>query len=151
SRLPFGHSFARARKSWSVTRHSPALRGNAGMIRAGGSSNRPLPTPRCQRRAAKLTRMRLVVWNCNMALHRKLDALLRLAPGVPVAPECAAPHLLLARKLALDHPPLWIGRNRHKGLAVLAFNGYALRLAEPYYPTLHWVAPVEVSGPQRFN
>jgi len=95
--------------------------------------------------------MRLVVWNCNMALHRKLEALLRLGPDIAVVPECAAPELLLSRKLALDHPPLWIGRNRHKGLAVLAFNGYRLRLAEPYFPTLHWVAPVEISGPLRFN
>jgi hypothetical protein len=31
--------------------------------------------------------MRIVVWNCNMALHKKLDALARIAPDIVVLPE----------------------------------------------------------------
>ena len=33
--------------------------------------------------------MRLVAWNCNMALQRKFDAVLSLRPDVAVIAECA--------------------------------------------------------------
>ena len=46
---------------------------------------------------------------------------------------------------------MWVGRNPHKGLAVLAFNGYAARLAAPYHPRLRYVAAVHVSGPTTCN
>jgi exodeoxyribonuclease III len=97
--------------------------------------------------------MRLVAWNCNMALHRKLDALWRLAPDVAVLSECAAPALLAARDAlaSISGEPVWVGDNQHKGLAVLAFNGYALRLAEPFHRTLRHVAPVHVTGPLECN
>ena len=96
--------------------------------------------------------MRLVAWNCAMALHRKFDALLSLEPDIAVVSECADPERLKAR--GLDHgagQPLWIGDNPNKGLAVFAFNGYSLRLAEEYQATLRWIAPVHVDGPRRFN
>jgi exodeoxyribonuclease-3 len=97
--------------------------------------------------------MRLVAWNCNMALHRKLDALRRLAPDVAVISECACPERLEAVG-ALDGisgDPIWVGDNPTKGLAVLAFNGYRLSLAREFYPTLRHLAPVHVTGPLEFN
>lgn len=97
--------------------------------------------------------MRLVAWNCNMALHRKFDALLRLEPDIAVVCECAEPERLRARGV-LDGcagEPVWIGNNQHKGLAVLAFNGYSVRLADQFAPTLRYIAPVHVSGPVECN
>ena len=44
--------------------------------------------------------MRLVAWNCAMALHRKFEALLSLRPDVAVIAECAEPGRL-AERLAL--------------------------------------------------
>lgn len=52
---------------------------------------------------------------------------------------------------ALTSDPVWIGQNRNKGLAVLAFNGYAARLADPFYQTLRYVAPVHITGPIACN
>ena len=49
----------------------------------------------------------------------------------------------------LESEPVWIGNNPHKGLAVFAFNGYAVRLCEQYHPSLRYVAPVHVTGPRR--
>ncbi len=95
--------------------------------------------------------MRIVTWNCNMALHRKFDALRALEPDVAVICECADPATLRDRGLALDGDPVWMGRNRHKGLGVFTFNGYRARLAEPFYPTLRYIAPVHVDGPQTVN
>ncbi len=86
-----------------------------------------------------------------MALHRKFDALLALEPDIAVICECADPSTLRERGLELDHDPVWIGRNRHKGLGVFAFNGHRVELAEPFYPTLRFVAPVRVDGPHGLN
>jgi exodeoxyribonuclease III len=97
--------------------------------------------------------MRLVAWNCNMALHRKLDALRRLAPDIAVVSECACPERLRALA-ALDDitgDPIWIGDNPNKGLAVLAFNGYRLSLAREFHPTLRHLAPVHITGPAACN
>ena len=86
--------------------------------------------------------MRLVAWNCNMALHRKIDALLRLEPDVAVISECAEPERLRARSAEdwLQGEPVWIGDNPNKGLAVLTFNGYSARLHQPYHRTCGHIA-----------
>ncbi len=97
--------------------------------------------------------MRIVTWNCNMALHRKAAALLALEPDIAVVCECAEPDRLRARPGTdwLQAPPVWVGQNPHKGLAVFAFNGYTAVLSEPYYPSLRYIAPVRVSGPMELN
>jgi exodeoxyribonuclease-3 len=98
--------------------------------------------------------MRLVAWNCNMALHRKLAALMALKPDIAVLSECASPERLIDRlgAGALDCEPVWIGANRDKGLAVLAFNGYRACLAHAVYrKSLRLIAPVRVEGPTSFN
>jgi exodeoxyribonuclease-3 len=97
--------------------------------------------------------MRLVAWNCNMALHRKWEALLRLKPDIAVISECAGLEKLQLRGSTdwIEGEPVWIGENPNKGLAVFAFNGYSARLHEPYHPTLRYIAPVCVDGPARFN
>jgi exodeoxyribonuclease-3 len=99
------------------------------------------------------TLVRIVVWNCNMALHRKCDALLALRPDVAVVCECAAPDRFRARRSApwIDNEPVWIGQNPNKGLAVFTFNGYSARLCESYYPNLRYIAPVHISGPLECN
>jgi exodeoxyribonuclease III len=88
-----------------------------------------------------------------MALHRKFDRLLRLRPDVAIICECAEPQRLTAfgRFGSVSGDPVWIGDNRNKGLAVFTFNGYAARLADPFYPTLRHVAPIHITGPAHYN
>lgn len=88
-----------------------------------------------------------------MALDRKVDVLLDLAPDIAVVCECAEPERLRTRSRSawMQSEPVWIGRNPHKGLAVFAFNGYAARLADLYQPSLRYVAPVHISGPTECN
>ncbi len=98
--------------------------------------------------------MRLVAWNCAMALHRKADALLALKPDVAVISECADPAILRARGARaelLDAAPVWIGDNPNKGLAVFAFNGFTARLDDAYLPYLRYIAPVHIEGPMPFR
>jgi hypothetical protein len=60
-----------------------------------------------------------------MALHRKIDAVLRLQPDIAIISECAEPTRLaaFAGMNGLSRDAVWIGHNTHKGLAVFAFNG----------------------------
>ena len=97
--------------------------------------------------------MRLIAWNCNMALHRKIDALLSLKPDLAIVSECASPETLEGRGSThwMEAEPVWIGQNPHKGLAVFAFNGYAACLHHPYHPTLRYIAPIHVHGPFELN
>jgi exodeoxyribonuclease III len=97
--------------------------------------------------------MRLVAWNCAMALHRKFAALMSLRPDLAVIGECAAPDLLAERLdlSTLSCPPVWVGENGHKGLAVFAFNGWRARLAPIHNPCHRFLAPVQVEGPVAFN
>lgn len=97
--------------------------------------------------------MRLVAWNCSMALHRKAHALMALYPDVAVVAECASAKRL--RKLCGDDwmqsEPVWIGRRDTKGLAVFTFNGYRAELDPGYDQRFDYVAPVRISGPASFN
>jgi exodeoxyribonuclease-3 len=92
--------------------------------------------------------MRIVAWNCNMALDRKFAALLDTRPDIAVVSECARPERFLARARLdrLKHDPVWVGQNPNKGVAVFTFNGYTARLSKPYYRTLRYIAPVHISG-----
>lgn len=97
--------------------------------------------------------MRIVSWNCNMAMHRKADALLALKPDIAVVSECAEPFQLGKKSQTdwLESEPVWIGQNPAKGLAVFGFNGYHPCLSESYSTRLRYVAPVHISGPNNFN
>ena len=97
--------------------------------------------------------MRLVVWNCNMALHRKKDALLQLKPDVALLCECAEPEKLRLRGDTdwIETEPVWIGENPNKGLAIFAFNGFTAKLDAAYARTLRYVAPVRIAGPMELN
>ena len=83
-----------------------------------------------------------------MALHRKLDALRSLAPDVAVLSECARPEIVVERAglATLGADGVWIGDNRHKGLAVLGFNGYRLALDERYRPSHRYVTSTTTSS-----
>ena len=96
--------------------------------------------------------MRIVVWNCNMALHRKLAALLQLRPDVAVIPECADVKAVRQKTpLLVPESALWAGRNPHKGLAVFEFGDYSVELDDSYHPENKIIAPVRVAGPVSFN
>jgi hypothetical protein len=91
--------------------------------------------------------MRITTWNCNMAMHRKLDALLALRPDIAVLPECASPDVHAARPIydaATSHA--WHGRLPTKGLAVLTFGDFRLKSLPPREPSDHAFL-VRVEGP----
>lgn len=96
--------------------------------------------------------MRLVSWNCNMALDRKFSALLSLRPDIAVIPECAKPDILRNKTdLPDDVEIVWIGDNPNKGLGIFGFNGYRVSLHDEQAGCPRYIAPVKVAGKQHFN
>ena len=104
--------------------------------------------------------MRLVVWNANMAVHRKLDTVLeRLQPDVLVLCECAdeatlsgkypgaAPWTSMAWAGKVPNPP----KNPDKGLAVMTFGDYRIAAQRPVTPVMEWVVLADIVGPVAFS
>lgn len=96
--------------------------------------------------------MRIVIWNCNMALHRKLDALARLAPDIAVLPE-AGESSRIPEPLAFEATRTyeWIGNISYKGLGAMAFAPFEIELACQPDRSLEWVLPLSVRGPIEFT
>ena len=96
--------------------------------------------------------LRIVTWNCNMALRHKFEALLSLRPDVAVIQECAAPDGAAGRGWrAACRDADWIGFNAQKGLGIFTFGGLTLRRHPSYAERLSLYLPVEIDGPCRFN
>lgn len=97
--------------------------------------------------------MRLATWNCSMALDKKLDGLLALRPDVLIVPESANPQTLCAKRPDISvSGHVWEGKNKHKGLGVMAFGNYELELdVTSYRPENEIVLPIYVNGPLSFN
>jgi hypothetical protein len=96
--------------------------------------------------------IRVVVWNCNMALHGKWERLLALRPDIAVIPECASPEILRGKAPAFEFGHCeWQGLLKHKGLGIFAFGSYSLRRHHSYTTDHSFFIPVEVQGPHAFN
>lgn len=87
-----------------------------------------------------------------MALHKKLDALARLAPDVAILPEAGEPSRVSNRiESTVSRTYEWIGSDPNKGLGVMAFAPFELKSAGPPNQELEWVLPLRVRGPVAFN
>lgn len=96
--------------------------------------------------------MRIVTWNCNMALHRKVDRLMSLAPSLAVIPECADPEVLRRKAPHLAYTDCeWHGWQPSKGLGVFAFGGLSLDRHASWEPQFPIFLPIEVRGAVKVN
>jgi exonuclease III len=94
--------------------------------------------------------VRIVVWNCRMALAKKRELLYGLRPDIAVIPECSRDSVLASREDGFD--TCWWGENKHKGLGVLAAKPLALDFGRgsKRAPRQKWIAPVWVRGTRNF-
>lgn len=96
--------------------------------------------------------MRIVVWNCNMALDRKFGALQALKPDIAIIPECASLGILRTKSpLFVPGEVVWIGDKPTKSLGIFAYNGYRLKRHPSHDASYQFMVPIEVSGPERFH
>jgi exodeoxyribonuclease-3 len=97
-------------------------------------------------------KLRIVSWNCNMALYQKFDRLLSLRPDVAVIQECASPERDAARRW---RPPCtgrdWVGFNADKGLGIFTFGGLQVRRHRTYSDAFSVYLPVQISGRCQLN
>jgi len=86
--------------------------------------------------------MRIIVWNCKMALSRKRHHLYALHPDIAVIPECSQKCLKLCAKDGFE--ARWFGDNPRKGLGVLVAKPLHIRRAAK--PRSKWVVPLQIGG-----
>jgi hypothetical protein len=89
--------------------------------------------------------MKIVVWNCRLALARKFPHLCELRPDIAIIPECSVHDLELCCDGRFDGR--WFGDNPRKGLGVLVAK--PLRIARTEEPPNRWVVPISISGGPR--
>jgi len=97
--------------------------------------------------------MRIAVWNCNMAYHRKHVAAARLDADILIVSECADVAVLEAKGVpcAADST-VWAGSYRHKGLAVFARAPYRIEsLRRPRERIPIWVLPARITTPKHVS
>lgn len=86
--------------------------------------------------------MRIVSWNCNGGLRRKVEAVESLRPDILVLQE-ASRRDVAALDAAFHH---WVGGSEHRGLAVVSRLTPSCRIASSYRSDLPWFLPVEIGS-----
>jgi len=96
--------------------------------------------------------MRILVWNINMAAHKKISLLRQLTPDIAIVPECAAPEVVVSKCPGFTFTDAqWHERSRHKGLGVFSFGNFRLTRSPDFDPRFAVFMPIEVTGGKRFN
>ena len=96
--------------------------------------------------------MRILVWNINMAAHKKIALLQQLAPDLAILPECAAPDVIVAKCPEFTFTDAqWQERSRHKGLGVFSFGNVRLTRSPVFDPRFEVFLPLRVTGPIQFH
>jgi exodeoxyribonuclease-3 len=88
--------------------------------------------------------MKLVTWNCAMALKKKLPKLLTLGADILVIQECSRSDIKQLGQ-TIDFSSTWFGKNKNKGLGVLAKSPWVIREARALKPK--WAAKLVIGGP----
>ncbi|MEI7843783.1 MAG: endonuclease/exonuclease/phosphatase family protein [Gallionellaceae bacterium] len=91
--------------------------------------------------------MRIISWNCNGALRKKLHQLVKLDADIHVVQECEDP-----AQSKDDHYKtwaenyIWVGSNKNKGLGVFASKDIQLSLLKWDSDVLEYFLPCRING-----
>jgi exodeoxyribonuclease III len=92
-------------------------------------------------------RLRLVTWNCGMAIHKKVEPLLALLPDLAILPECAEPDVIRTRAPTFSFTDCeWSVLQSTKGLGVFSFGGLSMRRHQSWDRAFHLFLPLEIRG-----
>jgi len=88
--------------------------------------------------------MKVVTWNCAMALQKKHEKLLSLDADIMVIQECSRPFTEQING-SEGWSSRWFGKNRNKGLGVLVRAPWIIREAQALKPK--WAGKLVIGGP----
>jgi exodeoxyribonuclease-3 len=88
--------------------------------------------------------LKLVTWNCAMALHKKHEKLLSLGGDILVIQECSREFIKQIGRTD-GWSSAWFGKNRNKGLGVLVKSPWTIRNARAL--KIKWAAKLTIAGP----
>lgn len=92
--------------------------------------------------------MNLISWNCNMAFRRKWQHLLPYSPDILVIQECEHESKYNPQEIIPDYNQfLWIGNNINKGVGIISFNDYHIKISDKYTDRFKYIIPIEVIKP----
>jgi exodeoxyribonuclease III len=96
----------------------------------------------CSAKLRNMANLRIVTWNCGMALARKVPSLFALNPDIAVVQECSKKSVDVLASQGFSG--LWFGANLNKGVAVFCSKEFAVQgVGKPFGK---WVVPVRVCG-----
>jgi hypothetical protein len=92
--------------------------------------------------------MRILVWNINMAAHKKVALLQQLAPDLAILPECAAPEVILT-KCPSSRSLMRSGWNARVTKVWVSFSFGDVRITRSpvFDPRFEVFLPLRVTGP----
>jgi endonuclease/exonuclease/phosphatase family metal-dependent hydrolase len=88
--------------------------------------------------------MKLVTWNCAMALHKKREKLLQFDADIMVIQECSRKFIKQINRTE-GWSSAWFGKNLNKVLAVIVKAQWTIREARALQPK--WIAKLIIDGP----
>ena len=89
--------------------------------------------------------MKIITWNCQMALRKKWHLIQIEKPDILIVPECEHPDKLLGIDLKATSV-FWYGTNKSKGLSVFSFGDYQLSPMNIHNEDIKIVCPIAVTG-----
>jgi exodeoxyribonuclease-3 len=85
--------------------------------------------------------VRLTTWNVSGALHKKWSAIADLRPDVAILQEVSEVDV------STHASSCWVGNDRNKGIGVVGFNGFQVKIHPAWNPLIEFIVPIDVSGP----
>ncbi len=90
--------------------------------------------------------MRLITWNCQGALRKKIELLKGFEPDILIVPESEHPDKLTG-SFSFQRPGshFWHGDSLHKGIGIYSFSGYKIELRPEFNPEFRYIIPLRIT------
>ena len=96
--------------------------------------------------------MRIISWNSNMAFRKKWNQIIKFKPDILVIQECEIESKYTKNQLIPNYNQfIWIGENQNKGIGIISFNDYNIKISKSYNKSFKYFIPIEVTGNHTFN
>jgi exodeoxyribonuclease-3 len=91
--------------------------------------------------------LKIITWNCQGALRRKFEIILKRQPDILVVQESERPDkVILNNKINPPTDYYWHGDNIHKGIGIYSFSDYKFEFLPIFNPEFRYILPFRVTG-----